>query len=340
MENKKNIVVLPKVAKIIPTWSLSELSDRACSLCEAKNKSIFIRSDMLPVAFCPTCSLWYISEIPSERVINDYYKNYFENVRPTKFDNDLARTIKRNTNKMMNIANTTNVDPRVLRLKTICGNKLSDKRILEIGCGNGQFLHFLSASGANVIGCELSYDACNFINNRLGIRVLYGSLEENIEQIGKVDVVVMNDVIEHLIYPQKTLQQINSLLSINGLLLIWTPNGSEAGTTLETAIKWDGFKVDLEHLQYFSSNTIRKLANQFNYDIIHLESLGFISFDKLTNNNSPALRDFLKKARYEFSSFMSQFALYRAIVSFFKEFINTQNDRLGTYVLFSILRKS
>jgi len=64
-------------------------------------------------------------------------------------------------------------------------------------------------------------------------------------------------------------------LKPGGLLLLHTPNGGEAGTNIERAKKWVGFRVDLEHLQYLSPRTINCLSHELNLRIERLGAFGF-----------------------------------------------------------------
>ena len=336
LSNQIEYEILPKVADFVPEWPLDKLVDRNCPLCGSRKETLFLRSDNLPAAYCDSCELWFINKIPDKKVIYETYDQYYKTIRPVKFDDVLAEQIKKNTKRVLKSAD---YDVRIKKLISIAGD-LKGKQILEIGCGTGEFLYYLSALGADVIGCDLSKEACDFINNYLQIKVFHGGIEDNAEKIGKVDIVLLNDVIEHFIDPLKTLEKINLLLNKDGMIIIWTPNGSNAGKTLECARNWIGFSIDLEHLQYFSYRTISKIADKFNFDIVHLESLGYPCLDKLKDFKPSGFKQMILEIRFRLSVFLSGLLLGRVIKSILKEFFKSGSTEMGQFVLFVILRKT
>ena len=166
-----------------------------------------------------------------------------------------------------------------------------------------------------------------------------GSLEENIKNIRDVDVVIMNDVIEHFIQPMDVLSSIGNILKKDGLVLISTPNAKNAGNSLETALEWIGFSVDLEHLQYFTPASIIKVANKYGLELIHLESIGQPCLDKLKTKKSSRHKKWFSWIRLKVSEISEITTFGRATRSFLKEFLKKQNNQTGNYQLFTILQK-
>lgn len=335
MDNN-NYPILPSVADFIPEWPMGGLIDRNCPLCEGSNESLFIRSDGLSVTFCVSCDLWYTSRVPPKVAIVETYKNYYETIMPVKFDNTLADDIKKATTRMIK---TRNYDFRLIRLIALTG-ELQGKRIIDIGCGTGQFLFYLSSLGADVVGCEMSEEACHFIKEHLGIQVFYGGIEEHIGKIGKVDVVLLNDVIEHFIRPLDVLNAVNSILEKNGLIVIWTPNGGNAGRSVETAKKWVGFSIDLEHMQYFSPTSIIRIAKKYNWELVHLESMGYPCIEKLKSLKPSTRKQRFSRVRYKVSGTFGDTMFGRVTKAVFREFVKLPEYKMGTYNLFAILRNS
>jgi SAM-dependent methyltransferase len=172
---------------------------------------------------------------------------------------------------------------RVLsRVAAILGG-LSNKRIVEIGCGTGRMLMAARARGADVIGNDISPEACAFIRDRLEIPVHQGQPTDCLAQIGRpIDAVIMIDVIEHLVDPGTVLDSVSAALRPGGVLAITTPNGGVAGENTAAARNWVGFRVDLEHLQYLSARTINRLALTGRWSIEHLETFGYPDLKWLT----------------------------------------------------------
>jgi SAM-dependent methyltransferase len=130
-------------------------------------------------------------------------------------------------------------------------------RLLEIGCGQGDFLVEAAASGYEVLGVEYARPAARQARERLGPgHVVCGEAACVLPGSGRFDVCVMNDVIEHVRDPRRFLDTIHGLLAPGGMLFIATPSLDSWSARLMGA-RWMEFKP--EHLFYFDSNTIQLL---------------------------------------------------------------------------------
>lgn len=82
------------------------------------------------------------------------------------------------------------------KLLSLLGGVTKGKRILEIGCGNGELLHQLKLRGAIVTGLEIGPQA-NVVEDKYGIRVFrkpltIGALDE------KFDCIFFYGCLEHI----------------------------------------------------------------------------------------------------------------------------------------------
>lgn len=107
--------------------------------------------------------------------------------------------------------------------------KDKNARILDLGCGMGHFLHFLKKEGYNnVVGLDIGKETVSYCRNN-GFMVeqvdLFKYLEKNNEPF---DIIVMNDLIEHLSKEQVilALDLICKNLSINGKVIIKVVNAA------------------------------------------------------------------------------------------------------------------
>jgi 2-polyprenyl-3-methyl-5-hydroxy-6-metoxy-1,4-benzoquinol methylase len=86
-------------------------------------------------------------------------------------------------------------------------------RMLDIGCGPAFFLDEAKKKGWDVQGADLSEWAVRYADEHFKIPVFRGALVEANFPDRSFDVVVMNDVIEHLERPQETLREIRRILN-------------------------------------------------------------------------------------------------------------------------------
>ncbi len=318
----------------IPQWDLGNLHERSCPFCGTNNIPLLKRPDKLPLSCCNMCGCWYVSSIPPESSILELYKGYYTYHRPAMLSREKASVMIKNAKKL------SNSNWQIQYLSKILGG-LKGKQILEIGCGLCSFLLMAREKGADVIGCDLSSEASEFANKYLGINVHCSNLESCVSSIDKVDAVVMRDLIEHPIDPITVINDSIKILKPKGLILIYTPNGGEAGNNYLTGQKWVGFQVDLEHLQYLSTNTINWLARTKNMNIEYLTTYGFpglkgideLPYIKSHERILDRMKDIVKRIPY-----MKKIA--KGIKTLKAEISSDYHDpQIGTYSLFSVLRK-
>ncbi len=318
----------------IPAWRVETLRQRACPLCETAHRGALRRPDRLPLAFCPDCCLWYVCQLPPQDEIQGIYEGYWERHRPSDLSAGVAARILRRAKW------AAREDVRLQRLCAILGG-LRGRSLLDVGAGMGGFLAAARELGARVFASEISPEARSFLRRRLGATVCAGGPAECLEQSGALDAIVMNDLVEHLPDPLAMLRQAWDALRGGGVLALWTPNGGAAGRRASSALDWVGFRVDLEHLQYLSAQTITVLAARQGWRIEHLETLGFPGLDGLAGRLTPAAgwRAFLRDLAFGLPAPVLN-ALRRGRAMARKLAGRAPADpRWGDYNLFAVLRK-
>jgi 2-polyprenyl-3-methyl-5-hydroxy-6-metoxy-1,4-benzoquinol methylase len=222
---------------------------------------------------------------------------------------------------------------------------LNNKYIVDVGCGVGRFLVMAKAQGADVVGCDLSPEACEFAQNHLGIVVHCKTLQECAPSVGRVDAVIMRDLIEHPLEPMATVEAAYEMLKPGGCLLIHTPNGGGGGDrSCDSALEWVGFRVDLEHLQYLSPQTINWLSQKHNMRIERLEAFGFPGLKGI--EKLPSFANKSSKAVHLIKQVAGKIPGMRETAKILRTIKNEitgdkpRDSRLGSSHLFAILRRT
>lgn len=141
----------------------------------------------------------------------------------------------------------------------------SGGRLLDVGCGTGQFLNLARSKGWEVCGLDISPQAARIAKEKYGIRVFTGRPEAFDLQGASFDCVTMWDVIEHFKDPALPLAAMKRLLGDDGVLVIRTPDESAFIRTLARGLASFGIKTFLKyvyytpHYFYFTEKTLRKL---------------------------------------------------------------------------------
>lgn len=142
-------------------------------------------------------------------------------------------------------------------------------RLVEIGCGSGDFLSRAEALGWKVLGIEPDASAAVAASSR-GLEVFNGTVETAGLPEGYADAVVMKDVIEHLYDPVSTLKECRRLLKPGGRLVIRTPNSESLGHR-----KFGAYWMPLDpprHLWVFSAEALGRLVERAGFTLSELRS--------------------------------------------------------------------
>ena len=154
-----------------------------------------------------------------------------------------------------------------------------NKRVLEIGCGNGAFSNFCNAS--EYIGLEINKSAIEFLNKR-GIKVYDHSLEEHAQHYPKsYDVVCSFQVLEHLESPLQYFQDVFKLLKPNGLAIVSVP-AEDSFIEIEF---WDIMNMPPHHINRFTDKSLEIIGSKCNLNLenlihIPIESYHYIPYLK------------------------------------------------------------
>jgi SAM-dependent methyltransferase len=132
-------------------------------------------------------------------------------------------------------------------------------KLLEVGCGAGDFLHAAHQAGWEVKGVEYSAALAETLRVEMGFDVRAGELAPGLWEAGGFDVVVLWSVLEHLNNPLQALEIARSYLKVGGVVLIQIPTlyGLEQGA------KFRQYWAILElprHLSFFGKECLSDLC--------------------------------------------------------------------------------
>ena len=234
----------------IPAWDKTLFVERGCPFCQSEGADRYIRPDGLRIRSCPICRCYFVSPSPTEDLLAEFYAAYYAQHR--------AVELRQYRDDAVLVKEMTMVQPQT-DPKMNCLTSLMDfrgKRVLDIGFGLGQNLLLMRKLGAEVTGIDLDPDSVHFVRNVLGIERVYHGDVGDLPSTERFDLITLHDVIEHPLEPLQLLRSAKRLLAEGGLLSLWTPNASSVDEERQPIT----FRVDLEHMQYLTFDTMRYLA--------------------------------------------------------------------------------
>ncbi|MFZ1977836.1 MAG: class I SAM-dependent methyltransferase [Bacteroidota bacterium] len=150
--------------------------------------------------------------------------------------------------------------------------------LLDVGCGNGQFLADMRKLDWEVAGVEPDPQAARIAIDKFNLCVFSGTLFQAKYPPNSFDAITMKHVIEHIIDPLELIRECYRILKPGGKLSIITPNAESLQNRL---FKSSWFELDPpRHLHLFSLSTTIKLfelAVPAGFQIIDLRSISINS---------------------------------------------------------------
>jgi 2-polyprenyl-3-methyl-5-hydroxy-6-metoxy-1,4-benzoquinol methylase len=147
-------------------------------------------------------------------------------------------------------------------------------KILDIGCGTGDFLKYMHSSGWETDGVETDLGAKLIAEKKLGKKI-----EENFAQIKgekKYDVISMWHVLEHVYNLEGYLKKVNKLLKKGGVLVVGVPNCASYDA-LKYKENWVAYDLPI-HLSHFQRRNIKDLAKQNSFELKNIRPLVFDAY--------------------------------------------------------------
>lgn len=155
-------------------------------------------------------------------------------------------------------------------------------RMLDVGCGVGNFLNQAREAGFSVQGIETHDEFREAARSEYNIDVQTGIFEEMELPRDHYQVVTMWETLEHIYHPKAAIKRAFEILAPKGILAISVPNLANLGFFMlrEYSAHRGG-----EHINFFSPATLARM----------LEDCGFTVVESHTTDNSdwPAMMNLL-----------------------------------------------
>ncbi|MBI2891405.1 MAG: class I SAM-dependent methyltransferase [Nitrospirae bacterium] len=148
--------------------------------------------------------------------------------------------------------------------------------LLDIGCGDGLFLHHMREQGWKVEGVEPGGPAGAYARGTLGLKIHPGSAENVTLPSDRYSVVSLHHSLEHTNDPRRVLCSVRAALRPEGLLHVRVPNFSSLDRRL-FGKSWVGLYVPC-HLHHFTPGRLVRLVRECGFRVLELR---FVSNETL-----------------------------------------------------------
>jgi 2-polyprenyl-3-methyl-5-hydroxy-6-metoxy-1,4-benzoquinol methylase len=263
---------------------------------------------------CPKCSTLFCSPRPVDSLISLYYTTYHA---PELWTRLLLKADQQRK--------TLQHTPRVEKIVSIIRSKGLGKggTALDLGAGSGAFATCLKNTGyfEDIITLDIS-DSCVSACKNSGLTARKGSIADIESE--SLDLICMNDLIEHVFNPADLLADCRRALNTNGFLAIATPNGE--GFDFKILRENTKNITPPEHLNYFNPQSMKILLLNAGFTPVVVETPGILDVEMIRKERESG---FPLKSKNEYLDYL--FGMDQEILDNFQQFIS--QNRLSSHML-------
>lgn len=230
--------------------------DNSC-WCGSSEETIVFRTSRFGLLRCLWCESYRIDPPPlrDEGQAAAFYTGYYERLDAVR--GSVERRGRHRTSRFWRVAT---------RLPLLCDVR---RLAMDVGCGDGTLCGELRDAGwPKVVGFDLS-------RHRIAkARRLYPEIEfhatpvwDSDLQVRSVDLMVMDNVIEHLVDPIRMLSELRPYLQGSGKLVIITPN-MRSGNFRLLGRRWTPELAPHAHVFLYTARALKRLLGRSGYNVV------------------------------------------------------------------------
>lgn len=160
-------------------------------------------------------------------------------------------------------------------------------KVLDIGVGDGIYEAILGnyfRERCEFFGIDISKEQAARAKKYLKeIKIIDINSKDLPYKNNYFDIVIVSEILEHVFYPEKVLNEAQRVLKRNGFMIITFPNSSSLQFRLGVFFKGSSpllnYPENREHIRFFTSSDIQRLMNG-NIRLLKKTGLGSFLFDK------------------------------------------------------------
>ncbi len=192
--------------------TFSKCLDIFCPVCKSEAEEVMWTFKQWKIVKCSQCDLEFSWPfVPGDLTYYCGHETY----------NQLYKQVEQGNIPPGNQAVANEID-RALRLyirrpmKNIC--------VLDYGCGSGFYAAHFGNFGCDVVGVDFNPEMVRVAHDLFGVKALIKSADELLSEGLKFDLIMLNQVLEHVGGPTTLLNTLGKLLNNGGIIFVSVPN--------------------------------------------------------------------------------------------------------------------
>lgn len=240
------------------------IPEKDCFLCGAGDtfingfSGIKAAGRSFDIRFCKSCGLGVTVPFLSDEELKGLYSSiHYRAEDATRFISPLEKLVKR---------------VRLGRCRNVERFSVKKGRILDIGCGRGDFLALMAERGWTGTGLEVD-ERVEGLAARSGLDLRAGQLGDVSLEESEFDALTFWHVFEHIKRPRAALAEARRVLKPGGLLVVAVPNIESLQARL-TGRHW--FHIDPPyHMYHYSTENLERLIEDSGFDVLDVRHFSF-----------------------------------------------------------------
>ncbi len=241
-----------------------------CPVCNSGKTTPFltckdhtVSRETFEIVQCDSCSFKFTNPRPDENKLGEYYKSKeyisHSNVK-NGFINSAYQLVRKYT---------------LLKKLQLISKYHRTGKILDIGCGTGEFLNICKKSKWDPIGIEPDVNARKMAIVNYGLDVREESKIKALEN-ESFDIISMWHVLEHVAKLNERIEELKRLIKSNGTIIIAVPNCSSLDAEIY-AENWAGYDLP-RHLYHFIPKDMEFIFKNHGLEVFKILPMIFDSF--------------------------------------------------------------
>ena len=241
-----------------------------CLICNSSQTNPFlvckdhtVSRETFSIVQCNSCGFKFTNPRPEETKLGDYYKseNYVSHSNTKKgFINSTYQLVRKYT---------------LLKKLQLISKYYKTGKILDIGCGTGEFLNTCQQAKWNTIGIEPSEEARKMAIENYGLDVRDELEIKNLDK-ESFDIITMWHVLEHVPKLNERVEDLKKLIKPNGIIIIAVPNCNSLDAQIYKE-NWAAYDVP-RHLYHFTPKDIESVFKKQDLKLFNVLPMVFDSF--------------------------------------------------------------
>lgn len=242
---------------------------RACPLCGTDNKkrkpSVYSKGEWI-LKECQACSFVYLENPPVYEELEENFaweKTYAKEAELRRERNPLLYRISSKGKELKGKYLKRN------KLRDLLGKLSVTGKVLEVGCGGGQFLKGLG-EGCVPFGIEISRHLAKKAHEAAAARGGEVYNTNSLDGLARFkdatfECVIMSSYLEHEVHPNEVLKEARRVLKPGGPLVIKVPNYGSLNRRLRGK-NWCGFRYP-DHVNYFTPSSLKEVLAKTGFSV-------------------------------------------------------------------------